>query len=318
MRVLVVGATGAVGRAVVPVLTGAGHDVVATSRQGRVRLADAGATHQQLDLLNRAAVLDVVKGHRPDAIVHLATAIPPQINPRRVGQQLRPTNRLRTEGTRNLVAAIEASGSGAGAVRLITQSYAAYEPGHVVRREVDPLWPNPPRAYAGVVAALRELEQLTQTAGGMALRFGHLYGPGTVFAPDGSLTRQVRSGKLPIVGSGAARFSFVHVDDAASAILAALAAPGGGVLNIVDDEPTPVRVWLPQLAAMVGAKPPRRVPLAVARFAVGPFGVAFMDSLSGVSNAKARETLDWRIRYPTWSIGSAAAFAAPHAAIGQA
>ena len=309
MRVLVIGATGAIGRAVVPVLTDSGHEVVATSGRGGARLAEAGGTFEQLDLLDRSAVLDVVKRHRPDAIVHLATAIPAQINPRKVGEQFVLTNRLRTEGTRNLVAAVEASNTGAGAVRLITQSYAAYEPGHLVRREVDPLWPNPPRVYAGVVQALRELEQLTQSAHGIALRFGHLYGPGTIFAPDGSLTTQVRAGKVPIVGSGGSLFSFVHVDDAASAVLAAVDSDSEAVMNIVDDEPTPVGVWLPRLAAMVDARPPRRVPPAIARLAIGPFGVAFMGSLSGVSNARARRMLQWRPRYATWTIGSAADFA---------
>jgi nucleoside-diphosphate-sugar epimerase len=301
MRVLVIGATGVLGRPLVPLLAACGHEVVAASRRARPdATAQANVTTASVDVLDLGALRDLVREHAPDAIVHLATAVPDRFDPRRIGRQFERTNRLRTEGMRNLLAAAE----DAPVTRIIAEGVAfAYEPGDAIRGETEPLWARPPRTFAPAVAALAELERLTHDAGGTVLRFGHLYGPGTAYAPDGSLTGMVRERKLPIVGDGAARFSFVHVDDAASAILAALDHPDGGVFNVVDDEPIPTNEWLPWLARSVGVRPPRRIPATIARLAIGRFGVVFMNELSGASNAKAREVLRWRPHYPNWTDG---------------
>lgn len=187
----------------------------------------------------------------------------------------------------------------------VAQSIAfAYDPaGSAVKNEDAPLWRDPPRQFAPVVAAVAELEQLTRQAGGTVLRFGHLYGPGSSYAADGAVIRMIRTGKMPIVGTGASVFSFIHARDAATAVEAALRGPAPGVFNIVDDEPTPAHTWLPELAAMLGAPAPRRVPTALARLAVGGFGVAYLTALRGASNARARDQLRWKPRYPSWREG---------------
>lgn len=302
MKVLIVGATGALGRPLVPLLAASGHEVLAASRSARPGAVDGlpDTTTVRLDLLDRDAVHRVVEQHRPDAIVHVATAIPDPIDPKRIGEQFAETNRLRTIGTQNLVLAVAA----AGVDRLVTESVAyAYQPGDVVRNEDAPLWADPPRTFAPVVAALRELEERTRDAGGTVLRIGHLYGPGTIYAPDGSMTAAVRARKMPIVGRGASRFSFTHVEDAASAFLAAIDRPVTGTFNVVDDEPVLASEWLPWFAAELGARAPQRIPAAVARLAVGAYGVTFMSGLAGASNARARDALRWRPRYPTFRDG---------------
>jgi nucleoside-diphosphate-sugar epimerase len=303
MRVLVIGATGALGRPLVPLLVASGHDVVAASRRPRPDADGAGdVTRVSLDILDANAVRTTVSRHRPDAIVHLATAIPDKINPKRIGHQFAQTNRLRTDGTRNLLAAA----AEVGVDRFIAEGLAyAYAPGAALRLESDPLWPTPPVAFQPVVAALRELEQRTLKAGGTVLRFGHLYGPGTVYAPDGYLTNQVRGGKLPLVGDGDATYSFVHVEDAATAVLAALDHSGGGVFNIVDDNATPMWKWLPELATMLGARQPRHIPVSIARLVIGPYGVTFMNELAGASNTRARRDLRWRPHHTSWAEGMA-------------
>ncbi|MGI3782916.1 MAG: NAD-dependent epimerase/dehydratase family protein, partial [Janthinobacterium lividum] len=214
------------------------------------------------------------------------------------------TNRLRTEGTRNLLDAARE----AGARRVISQGLAyAYDPtSRTTADEDQPLWRRAPRQFGPVLTALIELEQITADVGGLVLRFGHLYGPGSAFAADGSVTRAVAAAKMPVVGDGGAVFSFTHVHDAATAVVAALDKDCHGALNVVDDDPAPVRVWLPELARLVGAPDPKRVPAALARLAVGGWGVAFMTRLRGADNARARLRLDWRPRYASWRDGFAA------------
>jgi nucleoside-diphosphate-sugar epimerase len=303
MRVLVAGGTGVIGRQLVPLLRSAGHDVVVLSRPGRSANAAErlGAAVVTGDALDRAAVASAVRSAAPHAIVNMLTAIPPAINPRRLAKDFELTNRLRTEGTRNLLDAAR----DVGVRRVVAQGLAyAYDPsGSGPADEEAPLWQNPPKQFVPVLAALRDLERQTLSAQGAVLRFGHLYGPGTIYAPDGSFVQQVRGGKVPLVGGGTATFSFTHTRDAASAVVAALDSDYTGVLNIVDDEPAPMHVWLPELADILGAKRPKGAPAALARMAVGGWGVAFMTQLRGADNSRAKRLLDWTPRYPSWRNG---------------
>lgn len=301
MRVLVAGATGVIGARLVPLLTAVGHDVVGLTRseKGREGLLEAGAEIVVADALDATAVERAVREAAPDAVVNMLTAIPAELNPRRLAREFAPTNRLRTEGTRNLIAA-------AGTTRIISQGLAyAYQPGPGSANEDAPLWADgTPRQFAPVLAALMELERLTTAADGLVLRFGHLYGPGSSYAADGSFARQVRAGKVPLVGGGHAVFSFTHADDAATAIAAALDRPEvTGVLNVVDDTPVELREWLPVYARLVGGPTPKPAPAALARLAVGGWGVAFMNELRGADNARARMRLDWRPRHTSWADG---------------
>ena len=303
MRVLVAGATGVIGRRLVPLLAAVGHDVtgLARSRDRAERLERTGAELVVADALDRDGLARAVRDAAPDAVVNLLTAIPAEINPRRMARDFALTDRLRTEGTRNLLDAARTAGAG----RVVAQGLAyGYQPAAGLANEDAPLWTErTPRQFAPVLAALIELERLTAGAGGLVLRFGHLYGPGSMYATDGSFTRQVRAGKVPLVGGGNAVFSFTHADDAATAIVAALDREVAGVLNVVDDAPAPLREWLPAVAEILGAPAPRRVPAALARTVVGGWGVAFMTGLRGAGNARARLALDWRPRYASWKDG---------------
>jgi len=308
MRVLVAGATGVIGRQLVPVLQGAGHHVVGLSRPDSRRSDDAGSGTADetvaADALDAQALAVAVEDAKPDAVVHLLTAIPARVNPKRLAADFALTNRLRTEGTRNLLDAVGRS----GATRVVTEGLAyAYRPtGGPLANEDAPLWSGGPKQLRPVVDALIEHERLTREAGGVVLRFGHLYGPGSAYASDGTFTEQVRHGKVPIVGGGTAVFSFTHARDAATAIAAALDKPVSGVLNIVDDHPVPLHEWLPQMARLLGSPEPRSAPALLARLAVGSWGVAFMTKLPGADNTRARLRLDWRPGYPSWREGFAA------------
>ena len=288
MKVLVAGATGVIGASLVPQLEAAAHAVIMVSR--------ASGT----DLLDRRAVSKAVQAAEPDAVVHMATAIPAQINPKTMARDFELTNRLRTEGTRNL---LDAAGE-MGVRRVITQGLAyAYQPGSGLADEDAALWIRPPAQFAPVLAALEELELRTADAGGLVLRFGHLYGPGSFFAPEGSYTRQVREGTFPIAGKGASVLSFTHAGDAAAAVVAALDSDASGALNIVDDTPVTIGEWLPAFAAMLGAPKPRHVPAALVRIAAGAWGAAFMTELRGASNARAKAALGWQPSFPCWIEG---------------
>jgi nucleoside-diphosphate-sugar epimerase len=299
MRVLVAGGTGAIGRALVPLLREVGHDVVVLARPGGA--AVPGVEIVEADALDRDAVRSAVRNAAPDTVVNVLTAIPRPLVPRRFAEEMVTTNRLRSEGTANLVAA-------AAGVRLVSEGLAfAYRPaGGPVADESRPFWTDGPRSFRPTIRALLELERLTGEAGGVVLRLGHLYGPGTGFAPDGGVLRQLRVGRMPVVGTGSAMFSFIHTHDAATAIVAALDKPVRGALNVVDDEPTYARDWIPGLARLIGAPAPKHAPVLLARLLAGDWGVAYLNSIVGADNSRARLALDWRPRYTNWRAGFAA------------
>jgi 2-alkyl-3-oxoalkanoate reductase len=299
MRVFVAGASGAIGAQLVPQLVQRGHEVVGTSRSPEKanRLRALGAEPVVLDLLDPPAVLEAVTAARPDAIVHEATALSDLNDLRNPDRTFAQTNRLRTEGTDALLAAAREAGVG----RFIAQSYAGWpyaREGGPVKTEEDPLDPTPVSTMRETLAAIRHLEQAVVDAGGIALRYGGFYG-----SPDDAQLELARKRRFPIVGDGGGIWSFVHLDDAAAATVLALERGEPGLYNIVDDEPAPVRDWLPALAAAIGAKPPRRIPSWLARRLAGEAGVALMTESRGASNAKAKRELGWTLRYPSWRQG---------------
>ena len=308
MKVLIAGATGAIGRPLVATLGSAGHEVIALSRRPSKALAGAAGSVRPVhaDALDAKAVQELVASVQPDAIVNLLTAVPREINPRRMARDFELTNRLRTEATAHL---LDAADRLPGAYVVSEGLAYAYEPTGpasppgAAADEETPLWDGAPKQFAPNVRALRSLEERTVRSGGAVLRIGHLYGPGTIYAGDGSFTQQVRSGKVPLVGGGTSVFSFSHVYDVATAISAAIDRRPVGPLNIVDDEPAPMSTWLPYFADLLGARPPKKVPAALARMAVGSFGVAYMTQLRGADNARARDALDWSPRFSTWRDG---------------
>jgi len=300
MRVAVAGATGVLGRAAMPALRAAGHEV-----RGFARSPGSVDGVVAVDLLDRDAVISFARDWRPEAIVHLATAIPKETGRGDVAAAFAATNRLRTEGTRTLIAAAEA----AGGAELIAESIAFVNvAGDGPATEDVPLRTDPADPLTAAAAPIAELERLTLEAGGVVLRFGQLYGPGTMFAADGNFGRMAARGRMPILHrrGRSSTFSFVHADDCAGAVVAALASGAGGVFNIVDDEPATVDEWLPALAAARGGPRPRRLPAWLGRPLAGAYGVAFMTDLRGATNAKAKADLGWRPAIPSWREGFAA------------
>ena len=305
MRVFIAGATGAVGSRLVPLLVASGHEVVGTSRSAERlgAIEAAGAKGVVMDGLDAASVRAAVLDARPDVIVHELTGldgIAPDL--KHFDEGFAATNALRTSGTDHLLAAARE----AGVARFIAQSFTGWpneRTGGPVKTEEDPIDPTPTAASRETIAAIRYVEQSTTDAGGLALRYGGLYGPGNVIGTGGELLAMVQDGKLPLVGDGAGVWSFCHVDDAASATAIAVERGAPGVYNIVDDDPAPVSEWLPELARIIGAKPPRHVPAWVARPLIGEHGVSLMTKIRGSSNAKAKRELGWEPRYPSWREG---------------
>ncbi|MBA2521760.1 MAG: NAD(P)-dependent oxidoreductase [Solirubrobacterales bacterium] len=296
MRVAVAGASGVLGRATLPSLRAAGHDVAGLARH--VPAGDEGLF--AIDILDRPALLAFAREWQPDAIVHLATAIPTQIKPWGVARQFAATNRLRTEGTANLLAAAEE----AGAERFIAQSIAfVSQPGPGPADEEVPIWLEGP--LGGAAGPIAELERLTEEAGGINLRFGQLYGAGTTYAADGAIGGPARRGLMPIVHRGGreSTFSFTHPIDAAGAIVVVLEGGAGGTYNVVDDEPATTSEWLPVLSRALGGRPPRRVPAALLRPLLGAYSVSFMTELRGASNDKFKRELSWSPSVPSWRTG---------------
>jgi nucleoside-diphosphate-sugar epimerase len=305
MRIFVAGATGVIGRRLVPALRAAGHEVVGMTRsEQRAEGLRAQSTEAVVcDAFDADAVERAVVGSRPDVVVNELTDIPKELDPRKMEEQFATNDRLRIEGTRNLLRGARA----AGARRVVSQSIAfAYAPGDGLRSEEDPLLADPPPAWKRTVEAVDALERQTLGADGIegiVLRYGWFYGPGTSYAPDGSTAAMVRKRAFPVVGRGSAVYSFIHVDDAAAATVAALDRGASGTYNVVDDDPAPVREWLPEYAAALGAKPPRKVPRLAARIAAGRLAVYMMTGLQGATNAKAKRELAWQPRNASWRQG---------------
>lgn len=305
MRVFVAGATGVVGRQLVPLLVSTGHEVFATTRSSDKMdaLREQGARPVLLDVLDADATLAAVRAAEPEAIVHQATALASlDMDVRHFDRTFDLTNRLRTTGTVNLLAGAQAVGTS----RFLAQSYCGWPyatGGSAVKTEADPLEKHPPKAFRETLAAIRRLEELvTATPGGVALRYGGLYGPGTSLAFDGEQLVAIRKRRFPIVGDGGGHWSFLHVHDAATAALAALTR-GAGVYNIVDDDPAAVRDWLPYLADLLDAPRPRHVPTWVGRIAAGDGAVRMMTQVRAGSNELAKRELRWKPTYLSWRDG---------------
>src|SRR6185312_3102073 len=311
MRVFVAGASGAIGGRLLPQLIERGHDVLGTFRspEHAVRVRALGAEPIALDLLDLAAVLDAVRDARPEAIIHEATALADVRFGRNFDRTFAQTNRLRTEGTDNLLAAAREL----GVPRFVAQSFASMRnarEGGMVKTEDDPLDPNPPKTMREGQAAMRHLEQAVIDAGGIALRYGGFYGD-----PNDGMVEPVRKRQFPVIGDGAGVLSWIHLDDAAAATVRALDHDGPAIYNIVDDEPAAMREWLPALAAAVGAKPPRHMPVWLARLLAGEAAVLMGTEARGASNAKARRELGWTpAHHPSWRQGFAEVYAKAAAA----
>jgi nucleoside-diphosphate-sugar epimerase len=307
MKVFVAGATGAIGRPLVPKLLAAGHEVTGMTRseERAEEVRAAGAQAAVVDVFDSEALGAAMGEASPEVVVHELTALPDRIDFRKEDTYA-ATNRVRTEGTRNLIDAAR----GAGARRFVCQSIAfAYRmDGTGPKTEDDPLMTKAPGAFASGVSALREMEAMvlgTDGIDGLVLRYGFFYGPGTYYGADGTSTADVRRRRMPIVGRGTGVFSFIHVDDAADATVAAVERGAPGVYNIVDDEPAPMSDWVPVFAEAAGAKPPRRVPVWLARFVAGKDASGFAVTLRGASNEKAKRELGWRPAHPSWRTGFA-------------
>jgi len=302
MRVLLVGASGAIGSRLIPQLAERGHQVTGTSRSAAKagQLRALGAEPAVLDVLDAGAVRAVVAKARPDAIVYQATALAGQAFSRNMDRGFAPTNELRTKGTDILLAAA----AEAGVPRFVAQSFAPFRYAHVggpVKDEGDPLVSDPPPSARLMFGAMAHIDQAVTAAGGIALRYGGFYGD-----VDAMVTA-VRKRQFPLIGDGGGMMSFIHLEDAAAATVLALDAEGPAIYNITDDEPAAMRDWLPALAAALGAKPPYHVPGWVGRLFMGKT-LTMMTEARGASNAKATKELGWTLRYPSWRTGFPAAY----------
>jgi nucleoside-diphosphate-sugar epimerase len=305
MKVFVAGASGVIGRPLVRQLAAAGHEVTGMTRreEGAAEIRAAGATAVVCDAFDAAALEAAVRDAAPEVVVNQLTSLPREYNPRKASFYA-ATDRVRREGGHNLVGAARA----AGARRFLTQSIAflyAPEGDWVQTEEGRPFEEAPGHFRSAVEAMLAHEHEVVSSPDfeGLVLRYGQFYGPKTYYAPDGHLGREVRRRRFPIVGPGTGTFSFLHVEDAAGATVAALDRGALGIYNVVDDEPAPLHEWLPVYADALGAKPPRRVPVWLARLIAGGSVAAMATQLRGASNAKAKRELAWQPRYPSWRQG---------------
>ena len=308
MKVFVAGGTGVIGRSLLPLLLAHGHEVTALTRssQGADRIRELGADPVVCDVFDRRRLGESVINAEPEVVIHQLTAIPKRLNPRRIRKELAQTNRLRTEGTRILMEAAQA----AGASRFIAQSIAfAYAPeGDTLAEEEERLYLDAPASFVEIIQAVDSLEKTVLEASGIegfVLRYGYFYGPGTVYAEDGTFAADVRRRRVPVVGEGMGVFSFVHVDDAASATVAALTAREPGIYNIVDNEPVALQEWLPGYSTILGAPAPYRIPRFIGALVAGPYAIYLMIQQRGVSNEKAKTLLSWHPKYRSWREGFA-------------
>ena len=297
MRILVVGASGIIGRRLVPQLAERGHQVTGTSRSAARagQLRSLGAEPAVLDVLDAGAVRDLVAATRPEAIIYQATALSGVSFSRNMDRAFAPTNELRTTGTDNLLATARE----AGAPKFIAQSFAPLRYAHVggpVKDESDPLITDPPASAREMFAAMAHVDQAVTAAGGIALRYGGFYGEAD------AMVRAVRKRQFPLIGDGGGIMSFIHVEDAAAATVRALDAAGPAIYNITDDEPATVAQWLPAYAEALGAKRPWKVPGFIGRL-LGGTAARMTVGLRGASNAKARSELGWEPRYRSWREG---------------
>ena len=307
MRIFLAGSTGAIGRRLLPMLVAAGHHVTGTTRSSAkaTSIRAAGGEPEVVDALNKTAVLEAVQRAEPDVIIHELTAIPASLDVKRFDDDFALTNLLRTHATDFLLAAARRT----GCRRFIAQSYTGWpyaRTGSWIKNEDDPLVATPEPSVSKTFAAIRHLESAAlgePAIEGFVLRYGSFYGPGTSLGLGGSLLQDIRKRRIPIIGKGTGYWSFLHIDDAASATLAAVEAPSPGLYNICDDEPAPVSEWLPFLAGAIGAQPPRHIPQWLGRLAIGAYGVAMMTEIRGASNAKAKRWLNWRLKWPSWRKG---------------
>jgi len=309
MRVLVVGGSGAIGRPLVTALVAAGHRpvVLARSEERSAAVRAAGAEVVIGDVLEPGVLARAVDRAQPEVVVNQLTNLSRSSSRRALRRGLAATGRLRTE----VPPALARVAAGAGAGRVVTQSIAfAYRPGPGTRVEDDPLYEDGPPQIAAIVGPLVALERATLGADGpdgVVLRYGAFYGPGTYYAPDGAFAEMVRRRRLPVVGRGRGAFGFVHIDDAAAATVAALTGPPG-TYNVVDDHPAPAAQWVPHLARLLGAPPPRHVPAPLGRLVAGSYPAYLFDEQPPVANRRAGEQLGWRPGHPDWREGFAATF----------
>jgi nucleoside-diphosphate-sugar epimerase len=313
MRILIAGGSGALGRRLIPQLIAHSHTVIATTSApaNLVHLNSLGARAALMDGLDAGAVGEVVARAEPDVVVHQMTALPATLNLRRWDKDFARTNELRIRGTDNLLTAADA----VGVRRFAAQSFTGWPSarmGGSVKTETDPLDPSPPAAQRKTLEAIRYLERAVRDAplDGIVLRYGSFYGRGTSMADEFPALLHKR--RVPIVGDGGGVWSFIHLDDAAAATVAALEQDSRGIYNVVDDDPAPAREWITHLAACVGAPPPRRVPTWLTRIAVGETGVSMMTQIRGSSNARARQELGWEPRWASWREGFREALGTPH------
>ncbi len=303
MRIFLAGASGVLGRELTPLLLQAGHQVTGMSRSSEraAQIRAQGADAVVCDAFDPEALSAVVAAARPAAVIHQLTDLPQQLDPRKYQTQLAGTNRLRREGTRNLLAAARAARAEPFLAQSIAFAYAAE--GNWVKDEEAALGLDAPAPMSDAIQAVAELERQVLGAEGIVLRYGFFYGPRTQFARGGFYAELARRRRFPLVGSGDGHWSFIHVEDAARATLAALERGAPGIYNIVDDDPAPAREWVPRYAAAVGAKRPFRVPVWLGRLGGGTAAVSGMTTQRAASNAKAKRDLAWTPLHPSWRDG---------------
>jgi nucleoside-diphosphate-sugar epimerase len=307
MKVLVAGATGGLGRSLVPQLVAAGHEVsgMIRSESGAAGVRAFGADVAFADGLDADAVRAAVESVRPEVVVHQMTALKGGIDFKHFDDSFATTNRLRTVGTDNLLAAAQA----AGVRRFVVQSYAGWNLQHggsATKTEADPLDPNPVPAQRQTMAGIKHLEAAVLNADGIegvALRYGSFYGPTGDIGKGGSMVELIQKRRLPIIGDGAGIWSFIHYDDAAALTVKAIESDVTGVFQVADDDPAAASVWVPEFARILGAKAPRHIPSWLGRLAVGDVGVAAFTEIRGADNTLAKQTFDWQPGYASWREG---------------